>query len=404
MKTGWKKHVAIFLSSQAISIFGSSLVQYAITWYITLKTQSGVMMTISILCGFVPIFVLAPFAGVLADRYNRKTLIMLSDSGIAAATLIMAILFFMGIDDIWLLFVLSAVRAVGTGIQTPAIGAFLPQLIPQEKLTRVNAINSSLQSAILLISPMVSGALLSLSPIGNIFFIDVFTAAIAVLALLFFLKVPPHEKALAPQSTGYFADLKLGLRYLKTHAYIRRFFVYYAVYYFLVSPCAFLTPLQVVRTFGSDVWRLTAIEVAFSAGMIAGGLLMASWGGFKNKVYTMALSGAVIGASTLALGIGIPFWFYLALMVIIGLVLPLFHTPSTVLLQERVEEDFLGRVFGIQAMIATSTMPLGMLVFGPISDAVRIEWILIATGIVMLAECFLLRFDRPLLAAGRSEG
>lgn len=110
----WRKNITLFLSSQTISLFGSMLVQYAITWYITLNTQSGIMMTISIICGFLPTFFLSPFAGVWADRYNRKMLIIMSDCMIAVATLIMAILFFMGYDDLWLLFLASAIRALGS--------------------------------------------------------------------------------------------------------------------------------------------------------------------------------------------------------------------------------------------------------------------------------------------------
>ena len=83
----WKRNTILFLTSQTLSLFGTSLVQYAILWYITLNTQSGVMMTIYIICGFLPTFFLSPFAGVWADRYNRKLLIMLSDSMIALSTL-----------------------------------------------------------------------------------------------------------------------------------------------------------------------------------------------------------------------------------------------------------------------------------------------------------------------------
>jgi DHA3 family macrolide efflux protein-like MFS transporter len=86
----WQKNVILFLASQIISVFGSMLVQYAITWYITLETQSGVMMMISIICGILPAFFLAPFAGVWADRYDRKMLIILADSLIAVATLVIA--------------------------------------------------------------------------------------------------------------------------------------------------------------------------------------------------------------------------------------------------------------------------------------------------------------------------
>ena len=185
----WKRNIIIFLGSQTISLFGSSLVQYAIMWHITLTTQSGMMMTLFIICGFIPTFLLSPVAGVWADRYNRKILIIVSDGLIAMSTLTLAILFLMGYDSIWLLFVMAAVRAIGAGIQTPAVGAILPQIVPEDQLTKVNGINGSLQAIIMFVSPMVSAALLSMTSLEVIFFIDVITAAIAIFTLVVFLKI-----------------------------------------------------------------------------------------------------------------------------------------------------------------------------------------------------------------------
>ena len=165
----WKRNTALFLSSQTISLFGSMLVQYAITWYITLQTHSGMMMTISIICAFLPTLLISPFAGVWADRYNRKMLIILSDSLIAVTTLVLAILFIMGFYSIWLLFLASAIRSLGAGVQTPAVGAFLPQLAPEKELTRINGINNSIQSMVTLVSPLVSGAMMSVARIEYIF-------------------------------------------------------------------------------------------------------------------------------------------------------------------------------------------------------------------------------------------
>src|SRR5690606_29224403 len=199
----WKRNIFLFLTSQTISLFGSSLVQYAIMWYITLTTQSGMMMTIAILCGFVPTFLLSPFAGVWADRYNRKMLIMLSDSMIAVATLILAILFLSGFESIWMLFAMYFIRAIGTGIQTPAVGAILPQIVPENQLTKVNGLNGSIQALVMLLSPMASAALLSITTLETLFIIDVITAAIAVLTLLLFLKIPTHAKASEKQENGY---------------------------------------------------------------------------------------------------------------------------------------------------------------------------------------------------------
>ncbi|MFY0521376.1 MFS transporter [Lysinibacillus sp. UGB7] len=396
----WRRNIILFLGSQTISLFGSSLVQYAITWYITLSTQSGVMMTISIICGFLPTFFLSPIAGVWADRYNRKWLIILADGMIALSTLLLAILFLLGHDSLWLLFAISAIRAIGAGIQTPAVGAILPQIVPEDKLMKVNGTNGSIQAFVMIISPMASGALLTQASLESIFFIDVITAAIAISTLLVFLHVPIHAKAAQKQTTGYFTDMKQGFTYIKEHNFLKRFFIFVAFFMILAAPAAFLTPLQVTRSFGNDVWRLTAIEITFALGMLIGGILMASWGGFKNKVHTMTLATLLFGACTVVLGIMPVFSLYLAFMAITGISMPVFNTPATVLLQEKVEGDYLGRVFGVLGMISTSMMPLGMLIFGPIADVIAIEWLLIGTGALLFILGFFLLGNKALLAAG----
>jgi DHA3 family macrolide efflux protein-like MFS transporter len=230
--------------------------------------------------------------------------------------------------------------------------------------------------------------------------IDVITAAIAVSVMLFLLHVPAHAKAMEKQDSSYYEDFILGIKYVRNHVFVKKFFLFFGVFTFLAAPVAFLTPLQVTRTFGADVWRLTAIEIAFSAGMMLGGIIMASWGGFKNRIYTMTISGIVIGAGTLALGLVPIFWIYLAVMGLVGFVMPVFNTPATVLLQEKVESDYLGRVFGVMSMISSTTMPLGMLLFGPLSDIVRIEWLLIIKGALILLECLFLYKDKSLRKAG----
>ncbi len=401
MNDHWKKNTALFLASQNISLFGSMLVQYAIVWHITMTTQSGIMMTISIICGFVPTFFLSPFAGVWADRYNRKMLIIISDLVIAFSTLLLAIIFIMGYKEIWVLFMVSSIRAAGAGIQTPAVGAFLPSIVPSDKLMRVNGINSSVQSVVTIASPMLSGALLTFASIEAIFFIDVITAAMAIFILLVFLQVPIHKKALENNRLSYFIDLREGLLYIKNHSFIRTIFIFCAFFYVFVSPLAFLTPLQVTRSFGNDVWRLTAIEVAFSLGMMVGGILIASWGGFKNKYQTMIFSTFIMAIGTIALSLVPVFWIYLGIMGIVGLVMPMFFTPFTVLLQHKVDPDMLGRVFGVLGMISSSLMPLAMLVFGPTADVIRIEWLLIGTGILMVVQTVVMFGNKVLIEAGK---
>lgn len=399
-KENWLKNIILFLSSQTVSLFGSSLVQYAIMWHITLETKSGMMMTLYIICGFIPTFLLSPVGGVWADRYNRKILIVVADGLIALSTLILAILFLMGHDAIWLLFLMAAIRAFFTGIQTPAVGAILPQIVPKEKLTQVNGINGSIQAVIMFVSPMVSAALLAMASIEIIFFIDVVTAAIAIFTLLAFVKVAVHEKAASKQETTYLSDFKEGLRYIGEHAFLKKFFIFFAVFFVLMAPAAFLTPLQVTRSYGGDIWRLTAIELAFSVGMMAGGGIIAAWGGFPNRIKTLGFASVIMGICTLGLGLVPVFWIYLGFMALFGIVMPIFNTPAMTLLQEKIEEDYLGRVFGVLGMISTSMMPLGMLVFGPLADVIRIEWLLIGTGVLIVVLAIVMGRNQDLVKAG----
>lgn len=400
----WKKQAALFLVSQNISLFGSMLVQYAIMWHITLTTQSGVMMTISILCGFIPTLIISPFAGVWADRFNRKRVIVISDAIIAIATLGMAISFALGFDAMWQLFAVLVIRSFGTGVQTPAVSALLPQIVPPEQLTRVNGIQNSIMSVVTIASPMLSGALLVVSPIQHIFLIDVSTAAIAIGILLLFLHVQSPERTIPEGPISYLNDLRDGIHYIQKHDFIHILFAYCALFFVFFAPVAFLTPLQTTRSYGPDVWRLTAIEVAFSGGMMLGGLLIATWQGFSNKLHTMVFSLIVSGVCIVALGLTPPFWLYLAGMALMGITMPLFNTPFTVLLQQKVDEQYLGRVFSVFTMISSSAMPLAMLAFGPLADIIQIEWMLLITGALLAGEAFLMLRNKRLMQAGLPVG
>lgn len=277
----------------------------------------------------------------------------------------------------------------------------LPQLVPEDKLTKVNGTNSSLQSMVMLVSPMVSAPLLEYVPLSMIFFIDVVTAVIGVGILLWFVQVPVHAKAQAQQTVSYLSDLAAGLKYIRRHDFVLAFCLFNAAFLFLAAPACFLTPLQVTRTFGDEVWRLSAIEVFFTVCMMIGGGLIAIWGGLSNKIHMMIAASSMFGICTFLLGVVPYFWLYLLVMGIFGLSMPFFNTPFMVLLQQKVEQDYLGRVFGVFTMISSSMMPFGMIVFGPVADYVKIEWLLIGTGVLLFLLTLSLLFNKTIMKAGQ---
>lgn len=378
----WKKKTALFLFGQTISLFGSSLVQFAIIWYITLNTQSGVMMAISTICGFAPQIVISLFSGVWADRYHRKKLIMGADALVATATFVLFLLFMNGRDDFWMIFLVSAVRSLGAGIQTPAVSALLPQIVPPKRLIRIGGLNGSLNSVMFLLSPAAGGAILSRFDFEYTLLVDIVTAAIAIV-IMAFIKVPIHEKALKKERGNYFGDMKAGLLYIGRNPFLRSLFIYLAIFMFMLVPAAQLTPLMVSRTFGNDVLLLSYTEVAFSIGSIAGGVVITIWGGFKNRMHTIALSCIVFGVLAIFMGVVPAFMAFLIVTAMAGISVPFFSTPATVLLQEQIAGDMQGRVFSLVQLIITTAVPLGMAVFGPLADKVSVQILLYFTGAVI---------------------
>ncbi len=381
----WKRKVILFLSSQFISLFGSSLVQFAIIWHITLTTKSGTAMTIATLFSFVPQIVITLFAGVWADRYNRKMMIVLSDTMVAISTLILALFFISGFRSLWLIYVVSAIRSLGTGIQSPAVSAMIPQIVPKEQLARINGIFGSAFAVISLISPAVSGMILSVMSIEATFFIDVFTAIIGI-SLMLTLKVKVHERALQSLESSHWHDFKAGLHYVAHHKIVMSLLIFFGFFMFSVAPAAMLSPLLVARSYGSEVWRLTVNEMAFSAGTVFGGLFVALWAGFNRRYVTIGLCSIGFGLFTIGVGVINSFAALLAFMFMMGILLPYFNSNTMVILQERVEEAFQGRVFSFVNIVTSSAMPLGMVIFGPLSDMISLQWIMVITGTFMVVQ------------------
>jgi DHA3 family macrolide efflux protein-like MFS transporter len=378
---GWKKRVTVFLVGQTISTFGSLLVQYALLWHLTLTTKSGLVLALAAVFGFLPQAIVSIFAGVWADRINRKVMIILSDSAIALATLALAFFMFSGVEDLWLIFLVMAVRSVGAGIQMPAISALIPQIVPTDKLMRVNGINSSVQSSLLILGPVVAAGIYSTMSLAAILFIDVVTAVIG-LSLLATIAVPTLSRVANNDKPSYFTDLKEGLNYIFSHDLVRWVMVIYSIVFLLVVAPSNLSPLMLVRTFGGDVWLLTILELSFGIGMVAVGTLMAIFASKVDRLGMMVGTSIIFGVLAVVMGFTTNLVIFYSLFFLIGLAVPAFSTSSMTLLQETVEPERQGRVFGFVGIVMAVAMPIGMAVLGPLADIVSVEILLIATGAI----------------------
>ncbi|TCO68912.1 MFS transporter [Marinisporobacter balticus] len=360
----WRFKLFAYMSSQGVSLLGSTIVSFAVMWYITLKTGSGIAIAGVTITTYLPQALVLLFGGVLADRYSPKKIVMLSDSAIALSTLVLAVLFLLGIDNIGWIFFFNCLRSFGCGIQMPAIKSMLPLIVPEKELMRANSISTSIWCVIQLISPGISGIVMSFMSMSSVFFIDVITAVIGV-SLLSTISMPARKSS--AEKYKPIEELKSGIRYILSNRSLKNSILFYSIFSFLVIPASQLTPLLALQTFGNKIWILSTIETSFSIGALLVSLFLSykalSTAPFKLIGFSATLFGLVMILLIPSKNIIL----FVMLMFIMGIGSPLYYTPLTTHIQEITDEAYLGRTFSFVELFSSVATPFGMLIFGPLS-------------------------------------
>ena len=380
----WKRKTILFLISQCITLFGSMIVQMSIIWYVTLKTSSGGWVAAFTICSYLPQFLISFFAGVWADRCSRKKLIILADGVITVATLVMFLVMPMiSLDSILLsaLLAVSIIRSVGAGIQTPAVNAVIPQLVPEEYLMKYNGLNATVQSVVQFAAPAVAGAVLSIGTFRATLFIDILTALVGI-GLLSCVLLPKQEAS--NENVSILSEIKAGIRYSFSDKLIEKILIVYGLYILLCVPAGFMAALLVSRVYGDVYWYLTAVELVGFAGMALGGVLMGVWGGFKSRIKTFALGLFVLSLMTIGMGVSPYFILYLVLMFVYSIALTMIQTATTTIIQEKADSSMQGRVFGLMGAMYSGFLPVGMAIFGPLADVMPLQWIIVGSGVALV--------------------
>ena len=382
-QNNWTRKTILFLASQCITLFGSMIVQMAIIWYVTLKTSSGGWVAAFTICAYLPQFLISFFAGVWADRYSHKKLILLSDGIIAIATLILFVAIPMiSMDNLLLssLLAVSIIRAIGAGVQMPAVNAVIPRLVPEEHLMKYNGMNATMQSIVQFISPAVAGMVLSLGTFRAALFIDILTALLGM-SLLSCVLLPKQEAT--HETVSVLSEIKAGISYSFSDKMIGNVLKLYGLFILLCVPAGFMAALLVSRVYGEAYWYLSAVELVGFAGMMLGGVLMGVWGGFQSRVKTLAVGLLILSIMTIGMGLSPYFLLYLVMMFVYSIALTMIQTATTTIIQENAESSMLGRVFGVMGAMYSGLLPIGMAIFGPLADMIPLQWIMVGCGIAL---------------------
>ncbi len=401
----WKAAYFSLFAGQSFSKLGTDVVQFALIWHITITTGSGTALALATLAGLLPQILLGPLGGVVADRTNRKLVMAAADGLIALLTLGLAFSFFSGAGALWQIYLIMALRSAAGAFQHPAATAVIPQLVPSKHLARVAGLAQSVNGGIGIVAPILGALCVAALPLGGIMLIDVATA-IPAIAIVLALPIPRIEtpavdaegtrgadvtsgtEGTAKRRGGSFlAGIAEGVAYVKTVKGLGQLVGLALLLNFILTPVGALMPLFVKDHFARGAVALSFAEAFFGGGMIAGGLLLAVWGGFRNRMVTSILGIVLIGVPVAVSGFLPPAAFpvFLGAFGVTAAGMSLANGPIAAIMQSRVERGMLGRVSSLVNTGATAAMPLALLVCGPLSDLVGVAPLYAGAGIVSLA-------------------
>jgi DHA3 family macrolide efflux protein-like MFS transporter len=341
------------------------------------------------LAAFVPIVVLGPFMGVIVDRWSRRWIMALADGAVALLTLVLALLFWLGAIQVWHVYLLLFLRAVGEGLHEPAMAASTTMLVPKEHLTRVASANQTRQSLTFLAGPVLGALLMEVWPIQGVLAIDVATALPAIVPLLF-LDVP--QPAVSPEQAavrGWQAvvrDTGEGLRYIWGWRGLFVIFCTISLVVFFQRPAVSMLPLLVTDVFGGGPIEMGWLSAAWQTSAVLSGIVLSAWGGSRRKIVSMLVALLLYALANLARGLtpADAFWLVVATSAVGGLASPLFFASLRAMLQSTVPPEVQGRVFATQNSLTMGMGPLGLVILGPLADLVGVQPLFVMTGLSAL--------------------
>ncbi len=412
MNPSWQRRFFTFWTAQAISMIGSNLAQFAITWWMTKSTGSATVLATATLFAMLPGIILGPLAGVLVDRWNRRWIIIVADGVGALGAALLMLLFWADAIQIWHLYAITAVRALAGTFHFAAEQSSLSLMVPQEQLARVAGLNQTIQGVNMVVAPPLGALLLELLGLPGMMALDVVTAMIAI-ALVFIITIPQPAVTAVNAQLSILGDLRTGVRYIWQWPGLFLGLCLSSLLNFLLNPAFSLLPILVRNHFHGDALQFATLNTTLGLGFIVGGVLLSVWGGFKRRVYTAVagIIGMAVGALLIAIAPADGYWLAVAGMAIFGVLNPIANGPFMAIMQSVVAPEMQGRFFTVLNTLSGGMSPLGLLLAGPVADAFGVQiWFLIgALGLLVIGGLFLAipslrkledhRFDQALIAA-----
>jgi DHA3 family macrolide efflux protein-like MFS transporter len=388
-RRAWKGAFFTIWGGQQLSLIGSGVAQFALVWWLTETSDSATVLALGTAISLLPQVLLGPLAGALVDRWSRRAVMLVADTGIALASLWLAWLFWADTVHYWHVYILMLVRALGTIFHWPAMMASTSLMVPEKHLSRVAGLNESIRGALNIVAPPLGALLLGILPIQGILGIDVVTAAFAITPLAFTRVPQPERAAVEGEDEVSLArkvvrDVREGLRYVRGWPGLSALLGMAAFTYLIGAPAFYLVPILIKQHFGGASIEVGWAISAFGVGVVLGGLLLGVWGGFRRRIVTMLTGWAGMAVATIVIGLSPPtaLWIGMIGFFLAGLMTPIGNGTSMALLQAVVAPEMQGRVLSLILSVSSAMAPLGLAIAGPFADTFGIESWYVMAGVL----------------------
>ena len=377
----WKRVFAIIWTGQFLSILTSSIVNFAIVLWLSLETGSAEVLAFATMAALLPQSVLGLFTGIFIDRWKRKRVMIMADSFIAFCTLILAVLFYFDLAKITHIYVLLALRSVGSAFHMPAMQASVPLLAPKSELMRIAGINQVIQSVCNIAGPALAGLFITMMKMTNILLLDVAGAAFACLSLCFvFIPDPSHEER--NSELHLWREAKEAIMEVRNQYGLSWLFLLSILATFVIMPVSVLFPLMTLNHFAGNAFQVSLVEVSWGGGALLAGALL----GLKKYRWNEIL---LINGMYIALGLTFLFsgllpvsgfiWFAV-LTALGGVCGSLYFATFTTVIQSRIDPGVMGRVFSFYMSFSMLPSMIGLLSTGFLADSIGLGNTFIISG------------------------
>jgi MFS family permease len=353
---------------QLISVIGSRLSTFAVGIWVLQKTGSTTQYAFIFICMAVPALFLAPFAGALVDRWDRRKVMIAADALSAVTVLGLAVLLYLDLLDLWEIYVAAGLQAVATGFQVPAYMASIPLMVPKEQLARANGMVQTAFAAAQIVGPALAGVLVHTISLYGVLFVDFVTFIAGIIALVL-VEIPrPAPSEEHEQAGALWHEAAEGWRFVRERNGLLALLTLFGFTNFLFGIVSILiTPM--VLAFSNAAGLGMQMSVG-GCGLLLGGLLMSAWGGPRRRIHGVLASTAFAGLMLAAHGLRPNIWFVSVMGLLFFISLPIMNASQDSIWQTKVPAALQGRCFAIQRVLSEAAMPVGFCLAGPLADRV----------------------------------